>query len=628
MKLASFLYQGKRSYGIVQADGVIDLGRRLGDRYSDLKALLQGNGLAQATRYLNDAVDVPMSAITFLPVIEQPEKILCVGMNYADKRKEFDQHNPAPTLFVRFPDSQTGHNEPVLKPRHSSEFDYEGELAVIIGKGGENISRDDALRHVAGYSCYMDGSARDWQHTWFTAGKNWRQTGAFGPWMATADEIPDPHQLAIRTWLNGRMVQEDNTSSMIHKVAELIEYISTFTRLSPGDVIITGSPGGVGKKRNPPLFMKEGDRIEVEIEHEGQIVKAAMTNKSLYTNVAIQKTGYAIDFRHTLVAKHPERLSQIRYLLADSGLGLDNDITLFVEAWSGSQLVGCAGLAANVIKCVAVNEQLRGENLSARLLAEVENAALERGHFHLFLCTRPCNRERFARSGFWPIAQSGNNAVLTDNTPQGIERYCRSLRAKRKSGENIGAIVMNANPFTLGHRHLVEQAAQQCDALHLFVVREDASFFPFSARIEMVRAGVAHLPNVVVHEGSQYIISRATFPAYFLKETGKVQQAWSEIDVLIFRDFIAPALGITHRFIGSEPFCDITRQYNQTLHDLLASHIEVVEMPRIKATGNAISASEVRRLLKTQQFSRIREIVPDSTFAHLETHYRASPEVA
>ena len=189
----------------------------------------------------------------------------------ADKRKEFDQHNLAPTFFVRFPDSQTGHNEPVLKPRHSSEFDYEGELAVIIGKGGENISRDDALRHVAGYSCYMDGSARDWQHTWFTAGKNWRKTGAFGPWMATADEIPDPHQLAIRTWLNGRMVQEDNTSSMIHKVAELIEYISTFTRLSPGDVIITGSPGGVGKKRNPPLFMKEGDRIEVEIEHIGHL---------------------------------------------------------------------------------------------------------------------------------------------------------------------------------------------------------------------------------------------------------------------------------------------------------------------------------------------------------------------
>ena len=177
-----------------------------------------------------------------------------------------------------------------------------------------------------------------------------------------------------------------------------------------------------------------------------------------------------IDFRHTVVAKHPERLSQIRYLLADSGLGLDNDITLFVEAWSGAQLVGCAGLAANVIKCVAVNEQLRGENLSARLLAEVENAALERGHFHLFLCTRPCNKERFGRSGFWPIAQSGNNAVLMENTPQGIARYCRTLSRMRKDGEKTGAIVMNANPFTLGHRHLVEQAAAQCDALHLFEI--------------------------------------------------------------------------------------------------------------------------------------------------------------
>lgn len=331
----------------------------------------------------------------------------------------------------------------------------------------------------------------------------------------------------------------------------------------------------------------------------------------------------AIDFRVTEVAKHPARLIQIRQLLADSGLGMDADITLFVEAWSDSQLVGCAGLAANVIKCVAVDKQLRGENLSAKLLAEVENVAVDRGHFHLFLCTRPSNAERFQHSGFWPIAQSGSNAVLMENTPQGIARYCRSLQRYRHEGARTGAIVMNANPFTLGHRHLVELAASRCDWLHLFVVREDASFFPFSARLAMVRAGVAHLPNVTVHEGSQYIISRATFPAYFLKETGKVQRAWSEIDALIFRDHIAPALGITHRFIGSEPFCDVTRQYNETLHQLLAGRIEVVEVARIRATGSAISASEVRRLLKTEQFSRIREIVPETTFAHLEAHYGA-----
>ncbi|MBS1203117.1 MAG: 5-oxopent-3-ene,2,5-tricarboxylate decarboxylase [Proteobacteria bacterium] len=271
MKLASFVHQGIRSYGIVKADGVINLGQHLGDRYGDLKSLLAANALNEAQQLDGETADIRFDDLQFLPVIDNPAKILCVGMNYAEKRKEFDQHNPAPTLFVRFADSQTGHNAPVLKPRHSSEFDYEGELAVIIGKGGENISREAALSHVAGYSCYMDGSARDWQHTWFTAGKNWRQTGAFGPWMTTADEIPDPHQLAIRTWLNGRMVQDDNTASMIHKVAELIEYISTFTSLTPGDVIITGSPGGVGKKRNPPLFMKAGDRIEVEIENIGHL---------------------------------------------------------------------------------------------------------------------------------------------------------------------------------------------------------------------------------------------------------------------------------------------------------------------------------------------------------------------
>ena len=281
MKLASFVHQGIRSYGIVKADGVINLGRRLGDRYSDLKSLLAANALNEAQQLSGEKPDLSFDALEFLPVIDNPGKILCVGMNYADKRKEFDQHNPAPTLFVRFADSQTGHQTPVLKPRHSSEFDYEGELAVIIGKSGENISREEALSHVGGYSCYMDGSARDWQHPWFTAGKNWRQTGAFGPWMTTADEIPDPHSLAIRTWLNGRMVQEDNTASMIHKVAELIEYISTFTRLNAGDVIITGSPGGVGKKRNPPLFMNAGDRIEVEIENIGHLSNVIMDAPAL-----------------------------------------------------------------------------------------------------------------------------------------------------------------------------------------------------------------------------------------------------------------------------------------------------------------------------------------------------------
>lgn len=279
MKLVSFIakqsnsghlsHETQCSYGLFVKDGIIDLRRRIGERYPDIKMLLARGGLLEAREFLGDKPDYLESDIEFVPVIEQPNKIFCVGMNYADKRHEFDETNNAPTLFIRFPDSQTGHNRPLLKPAHTQEFDYEGELAVVIGKSGFAISKEEAMNHVAGYSCYMDGSVRDWQHTWFTAGKNWRQTGAFGPWLVTSDEIADPHQLGIRTYLNGRKVQDDYTGNMIHTIAELIAYISTFSPLSAGDVMITGSPGGVGKKRVPPLFLHEGDIVEVEIERIG-----------------------------------------------------------------------------------------------------------------------------------------------------------------------------------------------------------------------------------------------------------------------------------------------------------------------------------------------------------------------
>lgn len=279
MKLASYVHHGRKSYGILTDAGIIDLGGKIGHQYSTLKDLLQWGAIDIAAQYINYPVDVMLADITFLPVIENPGKIFCVGMNYAEKRKEFSETNDAPTLFVRFPDSQTGHATPILKPALSDEFDYEGELAVIIGKPGMNIDASAALSHVAGYSCYMDGSVRDWQHAWFTAGKNWRQTGAFGPCLTTVDEIPDPHRLSIQTYLNGIMVQNDSTASMIHKVADLISYISTFTSLSAGDVIITGSPGGVGKKRTPPLFMHEGDRVEVVIEKIGHLMNTIVESK-------------------------------------------------------------------------------------------------------------------------------------------------------------------------------------------------------------------------------------------------------------------------------------------------------------------------------------------------------------
>lgn len=272
MKLVSYLVSGKSSFGILTENGIIDLKNKLGDKYVDLKSLLADEaGLANAKTYLNAPSDIDEQDITYLPVIPNPNKILCVGMNYAEKRAEFNETSSAPTLFVRFPDSQTGHKTNIIKPAITNELDYEGELAIVIGKAGFRIKQEDALSHVAGYSCYMDGSVRDWQYTWFTAGKNWPSTGAFGPCLTTTDEIPDPKALLLTTYLNGQEMQHDSISNLIHTVPELISYISTFTKLSPGDVILTGSPGGVGKKRNPPVFMKDGDVIEVEITHIGRL---------------------------------------------------------------------------------------------------------------------------------------------------------------------------------------------------------------------------------------------------------------------------------------------------------------------------------------------------------------------
>ena len=329
-----------------------------------------------------------------------------------------------------------------------------------------------------------------------------------------------------------------------------------------------------------------------------------------------------LNYRVVDVQRHPGHLSAIRQLLADNGLEMDNRISCFVEACDGERVVGCAGLADDVVKCVAIDARQRGNNISAGLLAEVEKVAAERGDFHLFLCTRPAGCERFQHCGFWPIVRSAE-VVLMENTPHGIQRYCRMLRQQFRAGKRIAAIVMNANPFTLGHRWLVEQAISCCDWLHVFVVHEDASRFAFRDRLKMVQAGLADLSTVTVHEGSPYILSRATFPSYFLKEAHQVTQAWCDIDLLIFRDYIAPALGITHRFIGSEPFCDITRQYNQAMHRLLEPTMQVVEISRKCHHGQAVSASEVRRLLQQHNFSRLRELVPGTTLTWLQQHERS-----
>ncbi len=277
MKLASYRTSKGAGYGVVTNDGIVDLTRRLGKKYPDLRALLAGGALGQAEKIAKTAkkADLKLSKIAFLPVIPNPGKIICVGLNYEEHRAETGRDKTEnPALFIRVAESQAGHNQPIVMPPESTNLDYEGEIAVIIGKAGRRVSQEKSWQHVAGYACYNDGSIRDWQrHTLqWTAGKNFSRTGGFGPWMTTRSEIADGEELTLETRLNGQVMQHATTGQMIHRIPRLINYISTFTTLEPGDVIVTGTPGGVGARRNPPVWMKPGDKVEIEVSKVGVLV--------------------------------------------------------------------------------------------------------------------------------------------------------------------------------------------------------------------------------------------------------------------------------------------------------------------------------------------------------------------
>ncbi|MBZ8142567.1 [citrate (pro-3S)-lyase] ligase [Rubrivivax gelatinosus] len=331
---------------------------------------------------------------------------------------------------------------------------------------------------------------------------------------------------------------------------------------------------------------------------------------------------YAIDPR---VQQH-ER-DEVRQLLAECDLDLEDGVETFVVGRHGRRLVACAGLDHNIVKCVATAPDLRGNSLSLKLMSEIINLAQDRGHHHLFLYTHPRNVSFFAGCGFYRLAEVPGYVSLMENTPVGIAGYCRRLAGARRPGRKIGCIVMNANPFTRGHEYLVRLAAAQCDWLHLFVVREEASQFSYRDRFALVQKGVAGIARLTLHHGSEYMVSRATFPDYFFKEKGIVGDCCTAIDLLLFREYIAPALGVTHRFVGTEPFCATTRKYNADMQHWLqqvpdeAAPVAVVEVPRTSCEGVPISASEVRRLLRAGQAGRIASLVPPDTLQLLNHQY-------
>ena len=274
MRLISFVTADKKAtYGAVVGDAVVDLGKVLGAKYPDLKSLIAANAFAEAQAVVaKEAASLKFAELDLLPVIPNPSQIFCIGLNYHEHVKETGREvTEKPVIFLRLNNSQVAHGKAMVLPPESDNFDYEGEIAVVIGKGGRRISEADSWNHIAGYACYNDGSIRDWQRhsTQWIPGKNFFKTGAFGPWMVTSDEIKPNQQMTLTTRLNGQEMQKATTDMLIHSIPRQIAYISSFTPLEPGDVIVTGTPGGIGLKRNPPVFMKEGDVVEIEVDAVG-----------------------------------------------------------------------------------------------------------------------------------------------------------------------------------------------------------------------------------------------------------------------------------------------------------------------------------------------------------------------
>ncbi len=277
MKLTSFIRNGTRGYGAVTDDGICDLTSAI-NGISDLKGLLETGGLSRAADVANGRpADFPIEEIEFLPLIPNARKIICVAVNYLAHAREAGRTiGEHPVLFHRHTQTQVGHQQPLLVPKASHQLDFEGEIAVILGKGGAHIKPEDAMDHVAGYSCYNEGSVRDWQfhvHQ-YSMGKNFNATGGFGPWLVTTDDIPDPDALTVTTRLNGEQMQFGEFNDVAFNIPTLISYVSRALPWCAGDVIVTGTPGGVGFKRRPPIFLTKGDSVEVEVNLVGTLVNS------------------------------------------------------------------------------------------------------------------------------------------------------------------------------------------------------------------------------------------------------------------------------------------------------------------------------------------------------------------
>ncbi|WP_461205100.1 [citrate (pro-3S)-lyase] ligase [Clostridium sp. DL1XJH146] len=307
-------------------------------------------------------------------------------------------------------------------------------------------------------------------------------------------------------------------------------------------------------------------------------------------------------------------------LLEKSGLKLDKFIEKTIGIYDGDRLLATGSISGNTLRCIAVDEDYKGGNIINKLISELINLQYQRGRTHLFIFTKYEAYKSFEYMGFKKISEVDEKIVLLENKQDGISNYLKEISKCNKDGKIISSIVMNCNPFTLGHQYLIEQASRESDVVHIFVVWEDKSTFPSETRYKLIKEGTKHLDNVIIHKGKNYIISNATFPTYFIKDDDEVVELHAKLDIQIFRDFIAPALKINRRYVGEENYDVVTRKYNDAMKELLPQRgIEVIEMKRKEEDEDIISASKVRRFLKEEDWEKIKKIVPESTYKYLRS---------
>jgi [citrate (pro-3S)-lyase] ligase len=317
-------------------------------------------------------------------------------------------------------------------------------------------------------------------------------------------------------------------------------------------------------------------------------------------------------------------LEQLKIFLRENGLKYDEGISFSVCAVEGDTIAAAGSLDGRILKCIAVSPAFQSEGLAAIIVTELVKEAGRRGIFHLFLFTKPENGELFGNLGFYAIEKTGR-VLLMENRREGISRFVAALPRPPEDASPVGAVIVNCNPFTRGHQYLIESAAARCGALHVFVVSENLSFFPAGLRYELVLEGIARIPHVYPHPTGPYLISAQTFPDYFFRESVSPRELNMELDLRIFAKHFALPLGISRRFVGTEPLDPLTAAYNQGMKEILPSFgIEVTEIPRLESGGKPVSASRVRELLESGDLEGIRELVPPATFERLK-EFQAAP---